>query len=154
MNDQTRREDKEEKHEGHDKITELITITHKSTYGHSEILVHLVAFDHLQITKAVSRRTLMHLLLPQVRNRADISLSKKMAIRSTTGVMSPPSQPKRELLLSKYITHILATFAMILPTRTWKYPQKLYGLLLALWVRHLASTRTKTPGDPPFARNS
>jgi hypothetical protein len=57
---QTRSEDEGE-NEKHDKITELITITHKSTYGHSGLLVHLVDFD-LQITKAASRRTLMHLL--------------------------------------------------------------------------------------------
>ena len=143
-----------EKLEGHDKITELITITHKSMYGHSGILVHLIDFDHLQITKAASRRTLMHLLLRQVRNQADISLFKKTAIRSTTDVMLPLPQPKRELLLSNYITQILVTFRMILPTRTWKCPRKLYGLLLALCVRRLASTRTKARGDPPFARNS
>ena len=43
MNDHTRSEDKgeDEKHESHDKITELIAITHKSTYGHSGIVVHL-----------------------------------------------------------------------------------------------------------------
>jgi hypothetical protein len=54
--------------------------------------------------------------------------------------------------LSKYITQILATFGMVLPTRIWRCPQKLYRLLLTLWVRHLASTRMKTCGDPPFAR--
>ena len=62
--DLTRTEDEgeNEKHE-HDKVTELM---HKGTYDHSGILVQFVDFDHLQITKAASRRTLMHLLLPQV----------------------------------------------------------------------------------------
>ena len=74
MNDHTRREDEGEgeMHEAHDKITELIAITHKSTYGHSGIVVHLVDSYYLQSTKAVSRRILMHLLLPIVRNRADM----------------------------------------------------------------------------------
>src|SRR6267143_4590749 len=76
-----------------------------------------------------------------------------MAIRSTTGVMLLLPQPRRELLLSKYITQSLATFGTILSMSTWKCPQKLYGLLLASWVRRLASKRPKTCGDPPFARH-
>jgi hypothetical protein len=110
--------EEEEKHEEHDQVTELIAITRKSTYNHSGILVHFVEFDHLQGTEQVSRRTLMRLLLRPVRNRADISLSNKMEIQSTTGVTSPQTQPKLELLLSNYITQILATFWTTLPTRT------------------------------------